>query len=119
MPKLKQFRESFRSFLLNRLQRGWVESQNLENGRSNLHGGDRDGYSISSETRIRNQHHDVGVVVGEAAVLSQFLGAAGIGNSDTRSTTACMPSMLKSRTCLMLPEPTVFLSLLFLSAAFL
>jgi hypothetical protein len=54
MPKLKQFRKSFRSFLLNRLQRGWVEPQNLENGRSNLHGGDRDGYSISSEARIRN-----------------------------------------------------------------
>ena len=35
--------------------------QSLENGR-NLHGGDWDGYSVASEARIRNQHHEVRVI---------------------------------------------------------
>lgn len=59
-----------------------IEAESAQDGGRNLVGSDRGADSVGVERRIRKQEHDVGIVMRKAAVLGQFGGAAGIGDTD-------------------------------------
>ena len=56
----------------------------MENGRRHLGGAHSGADGLGLEGWIGQQQNDVGVVMGEPAVLGQFLGAAGVSNADVR-----------------------------------
>ena len=50
----------------------WEFSQRLQDGRCNLHGFHRAGHGGALQTRIRQQHHHIGVVMREPTMLGQL-----------------------------------------------
>jgi hypothetical protein len=77
-------RQRLCAFLAYGLQRRRVESEYLEDSRSYLHCCARDAHSGGPESGIRQQHNDIGIVMGKVAVLSQFLGTTGISAANVR-----------------------------------
>src|SRR6516225_1424429 len=60
------------AFLLHRVETGRIESQRLQNCRSDLHGFDKSRQRSWCEARFGNEQHHVGVVVRKSAVLHLF-----------------------------------------------
>ena len=77
-PDRKDSRKHLRTLHPHALQTRWIQTQRLQDGRSNLTGLYRRRKRLGLQARIRHQDHHVGVVVGEAAVLGLLLGASGI-----------------------------------------
>src|SRR5580704_204311 len=83
--QLERVRQHRRAFDLHGVQSIQIHPERFQDGWRYLHRCDWSGYGRRGQAGIREQHHDVGVVMREAAVLSQFLAAAGICNPDVRS----------------------------------
>src|SRR6266853_2263499 len=64
------------------LQALGIESKGLQDGRSNLSGLDRTCDGLGREPGVRHEHHHVGVVVREAAMLHQLSDASRVDHSN-------------------------------------
>jgi hypothetical protein len=71
-----------RVLLLNGLELVRIQPKSFQNRRSDLQGFDRCRDGLGLEARVRQQQHNVIVVMCETSVLSEFLGAAGVGSGD-------------------------------------
>ena len=68
----------------NGIQLARIQVERFQDGWSNLGGAHAGVDCLGLEGGIGHQQNDIGVVMGEAAVLRLFLGAAGVSNADIR-----------------------------------
>ena len=79
-----QSRQDCRTLFSNGVKAAGIEAQCLEDCGSDLRGPHEGGHRARIKTRIRNQHHHIGIVVRKTAMLRMFRVASRIHYSDVR-----------------------------------